>query len=103
MAAARLLTARRVLATAELLHEGGGVLVRDGVIEEVLATPGEVERIALRARTEAEDLGDCVLAPGFVDAHAHLELSDLHGVLPAGLHVVVVTTVGDRVEVGEVP
>lgn len=32
-----------------------------------------------------EDLGRCVLIPGLVDAHAHLDLTALRGVLPAGL------------------
>ena len=43
-----------------------------------------------------------VRTPGDLPSVEQLR-QDLHGVLPAGLHVVVVTTVGDRVEVGEVP
>jgi cytosine/adenosine deaminase-related metal-dependent hydrolase len=48
----------------------------------VLPSPRAVERATRELGRPAEDLGDGVLAPAYVDAHAHLELSGLHGRLP---------------------
>ena len=56
-------------------------MVRAGRIVELLASRSEVERAASNSGAEILDLGAVVLAPGFVNAHAHLELSDLRGQL----------------------
>ncbi len=60
--------------------EGGGVHVRRGRVVSILASPGAVTRSGL----PTEDLGDVLLLPGFVDAHAHLELSGLAGAVAPG-------------------
>lgn len=59
----------------------GAVAVRDGAIAEV-GTADAV--IASHPGLEVRDLGDAILAPGFVDAHCHLEWSLLGGLLPPG-------------------
>ncbi|UCG15385.1 MAG: amidohydrolase family protein [Phycisphaerales bacterium] len=55
--------------------ENGAVAIHDGGVVAV-ATARDL------AATALEDLGDVVLLPGFVNAHTHLELSRLVGVLP---------------------
>jgi len=77
-----LLTSRWVFLDAERRLDGGGVLVERGSIALLFADRGAVERFARRSGARAVDLGERVLAPGFVDAHAHLELSSLEGRLP---------------------
>lgn len=57
----------------------GGILVREGRILDV----GPWKAVA--AEGERHDLGDATLAPGLINAHAHLELSHLAGRIPAGL------------------
>ncbi|HEX6960537.1 MAG TPA: amidohydrolase family protein, partial [Lacipirellula sp.] len=49
--------------------EGGYVTVVDGRIAEVGPKPPDAGRV--------EDLGDAILLPGLVNAHTHLEFSDL--------------------------
>ncbi|HWH15489.1 MAG TPA: amidohydrolase family protein [Miltoncostaeaceae bacterium] len=51
----------------------------DGVVADVGATADVAARWPGAA---LEDLGDVVLAPGFVDAHAHLEWALLGGLVP---------------------
>ena len=48
----------------------GGLLIREGVIESV-GTSGEIERKIPRD-VEVVDAHNCVVLPGFVDAHTHL-------------------------------
>jgi cytosine/adenosine deaminase-related metal-dependent hydrolase len=62
--------------------EDGGMLVAGGRIARVLRSRAAVRRAASGAAIF--DLGDCLLAPGLVNAHAHLELSLLQGALPRG-------------------
>ena len=62
--------------------EGGGLLVHGGRVVRIAASPAGLRRLARGARRL--DLGDVVIAPGFVNAHAHLELSALSGALPRG-------------------
>jgi cytosine/adenosine deaminase-related metal-dependent hydrolase len=76
------LTARAILFRPDDLVDGGGLLVRRGVIVRVLRTRAAVGRAAAAASTELVDAGDVVLTPGLVDAHSHLELSGLRGRLP---------------------
>ena len=52
--------------------ENGAVLVREGRI----VAAGRWETIAGYGAAEVEDTGDCVLLPGLINAHTHLELSD---------------------------
>lgn len=55
----------------------GAIAVRDGRIAEV----GPANEVAGEA---VHDLGDCILLPGFVNAHTHLELSCYRGCLASG-------------------
>jgi imidazolonepropionase-like amidohydrolase len=51
------------------LQPGAGVLVGDGAVRAVGATED-----ACPAGAQRVDLGDCVLVPGFVDAHTHVTI-----------------------------
>ncbi len=61
-------------------REGVGILVEDGRVQAVTASPGGAEVV---------DLGDGIVVPGFVDAHTHVTIrpgeGDQHGqlVMPA--------------------
>ena len=79
MASPRILTARLVLTSSRTSYERGGVLVHSGQIAKVLDSPLAVERAVRETGAELTDLGDRVLTPGLVNAHAHLELSDTRG------------------------
>lgn len=57
----------------------GAVLVRDGAIA---AVGPAAELTAAAPRATVRDLGSCILCPGLVDAHCHLEWSLLDGLLP---------------------
>jgi cytosine/adenosine deaminase-related metal-dependent hydrolase len=61
--------------------EGGGVLSVDGRIRRLLATRAELRRASARCDI-SRDLGDALMVPGLVNAHAHLELTGLKGRLP---------------------
>src|SRR5262245_53492240 len=82
--AARLFVSRWILPRPGEWIEGGGLLVVDGRIARVLRSRSQLRR-SPGARVE---LGEAVLAPGFVDAHAHLELSGLEGRLRPGTELV---------------
>jgi len=62
-----------VPATGEVI-ENGGLRFRDGRIEEFLRGSGDATGRAL-------DYGDAVILPGLANAHTHLELSHLRGVV----------------------
>jgi aminodeoxyfutalosine deaminase len=79
---ATLLAADSVLADARTWHAGGGVLIEGEHVVRVLSGPASVQRAARRARRI--ELAGCVLTPGLVNAHAHLELSGLAGQLERG-------------------
>ena len=68
-------TAKRLLPRPDRWVAGGGLLVVDGRIERVLESPNAVRRASERV----VDLGDSLVAPGMVCAHAHVELSGLAG------------------------
>ena len=80
--AARTYTARQLVVDAQQVHAGGGVVVNDaGEVVAVLEGPGALRRPAEGALV---DLGEGVIAPGWVNAHAHLELTGLEGRVEAG-------------------
>jgi aminodeoxyfutalosine deaminase len=54
--------------------ENGRLVVQDGRI-------AAVEKVGV-PDPSATDLGDCVVLPGFVNAHTHLLLTDCHGRVP---------------------
>ncbi len=70
-----------LLCDADRLVEAGGLLVQGGRVARVLASPSACRR-AVRAGARRVELDDCVLAPGLVNAHAHLDLTGLAGALP---------------------
>ena len=73
-----LLRARWVLPVASDAIDDGGVVVRGGRIHDV----GPFAMVASRHPGERlRDLGEAILFPGFVNAHAHLELTLLRGLL----------------------
>ena len=77
-------TAKRLLPQPDHWVEGGGLLVVNGRIEEVLESPAAVERTVRELGLSVTDLGEGLVVPGTVCAHAHLELSALSGRLEAG-------------------
>ena len=73
-----LLRARWVLPVASDAVDDGAVVVRGGRIHDV----GPFSVVASRHPGERlRDLGEAILFPGFVNAHAHLELTLLRGLL----------------------
>lgn len=71
-----LLRARHVLPVSSDAIEDGAIVVRGGRIHAV----GPFARIAsLHPGERHRDLGDAILFPGFVNVHAHLELTLLRG------------------------
>jgi cytosine/adenosine deaminase-related metal-dependent hydrolase len=70
---------RRCLLDAEHWVEDGGLLVLRGRVHRVLCSRAAVRRAGARVL----DLGHGIVTAGLVNAHAHLELSGLAGLLPA--------------------
>jgi len=71
--------ASQFLPTAEELYDGGGIRVAGGKIVGVYHSLAAVRRASRGSSERVLDLGDGVLAPGLVDAHAHLDLTELGG------------------------
>lgn len=62
-----------------------GAPVEDGVLAVEAGRIVAVDKAAaLRAHGPVNDLGDCLLLPGFINAHTHLELSCYRDRLPPG-------------------
>ncbi len=78
MSAPRVLQARWLALSADRWLEGGGIVVEQGRVARVLERTA-LRRWCRRAGVLARDLGAGVLAPGLVNAHAHLDLSALAG------------------------
>jgi len=57
---------------------GGGVLVRDGVVQAV----GRERDLPPCDDVPVTDLGEAILVPGFVDCHCHLEWGLMGGLVP---------------------
>jgi len=79
---ALLLAPRALLLDPESWVEGGGVLVREGEIRGIYRSRGALRR-ACDSSVRRIELEDLVLGPGLLDAHVHLDLSALHGKVPA--------------------
>jgi cytosine/adenosine deaminase-related metal-dependent hydrolase len=78
-----ILVARALLLDAGTWVGSGGLVVARGRVRAVLRSRAAVRRA--RAGRRVHDLGDVVLAPGLVDAHAHLDLCMPEGkVAPRG-------------------
>lgn len=74
-----LLSADWTLPVSQPAIENGAVLVRDG---RVAATGPRDELAARHPGAIAEHFAGCVICPGLVNAHTHLTLTALAGVLP---------------------
>jgi cytosine/adenosine deaminase-related metal-dependent hydrolase len=79
-----LVQSRWIVAADGVPLREGGLWIARGRIARVLRSPAELRACARRTGARLVDLGDALVAPGFVDAHAHLELSALRGRVPAG-------------------
>ena len=71
-----LLRARTVLPISTPPIEDGAVIIRDERIEVV----GRFADLA-QSETEVVDLGNCILLPGLINAHCHLDYTDMGGKL----------------------
>lgn len=78
-----LLTAHGLLLGSTEWIEHGGLIVADGCVVRVVRGSRALAREARRAPLRL-DLGAAFVAPGLVNAHAHLELGALSGRTPRG-------------------
>jgi len=60
--------------------QDGAILIRGDLVAEV---GSRAELVAARPAEPVYDLGRCTVLPGLVNAHTHLALSVLHGVVPS--------------------
>ena len=77
-----LLRAPSLLVDSRTWVEDGALLVEGGRVARIVRGPAAVRRAARSARSV--DCGDVLLAPGWVNAHAHLELGAIAGRTPRG-------------------
>ena len=70
---AKLIRSRALAPMDGRLIDDGAVAVADGKIVAVGRYTDLAREFAL---SHLEDIGDCILLPGLVNAHTHLELSD---------------------------
>jgi aminodeoxyfutalosine deaminase len=75
-----LLRARTVLPIGSPPIEDGAVLVRGARIENV----GFWKDLRKQTRSAVVDLGDSIILPGLINAHCHLDYTDMAGQLSAG-------------------
>ncbi|MFT4710138.1 MAG: cytosine/adenosine deaminase-related metal-dependent hydrolase [Planctomycetota bacterium] len=83
----RIVTARGILPRADsFVGKSGraGLLIQGGLVAGLLEGTHAIERARDAHGATVEDLGDAVLVPAFVNAHAHLELSGLAGLVEPG-------------------
>jgi aminodeoxyfutalosine deaminase len=78
--ASTIFRARRVLAPEGVI-EGAGVWVERGLVREIVRSASAQKRAVSHHGAQRVDLGDGLIAPSYVDAHAHLELTGV-GFLP---------------------
>jgi cytosine/adenosine deaminase-related metal-dependent hydrolase len=76
--ATRLFRARTVVPVIRSPIEDGGVAVRDG---KILAIGMWNDLIREYSAAIIEDLGECILLPGFINAHCHLDYTMMRGAL----------------------
>ena len=74
-----LLRARVVLPVTRPPIDDGAVLISGNRIRTVCCW----RELSVRAGEQVVELGDTVLLPGFVNAHCHLDYTDLAGEIPA--------------------
>ena len=77
-----ILRARIVLPVSQPPIENGAVLISRGRIRAVGAWKDFSHRVPSIAGHEIIDLGDVILLPGLVNAHCHLDYTDMAGLLP---------------------
>jgi cytosine/adenosine deaminase-related metal-dependent hydrolase len=73
-----ILRARTILPVSRPPVENGAVLISENRIRAVGAWPD----VQSRAAGEIRDLGEVILLPGLVNAHCHLDYTDMAGRLP---------------------
>jgi len=73
-----ILRARFLVPYASCEIENGAVAVERGRI----VAAGRADEVMRRCNGKVVDFGDAAILPGLVNAHTHLELTDLHGRVP---------------------
>ncbi|NBV22434.1 MAG: hypothetical protein EBS05_11025 [Proteobacteria bacterium] len=76
------LRARIVLPVSEPAIEDGGLLISRGRIAAI----GSWRDLRRKAPAQVQDLGEVVLMPGLVNAHCHLDYTDMAGAIPPPKH-----------------
>lgn len=77
-----LLRARTILPVATPPVDDGAVLIRDGKVARV----GRWPDLRQESADPATDLGDVILLPGLINAHCHLDYTDMAGQLVPARH-----------------
>jgi cytosine/adenosine deaminase-related metal-dependent hydrolase len=73
-----IIRAKFLIPSADQCVENGAVAVHEGLITAV----GDYHSVSRTAVGPARDLGEAVILPGLVNAHAHTELSGMRGTMP---------------------
>ncbi len=79
-----ILRARVVMPVARPPIDNGAVLISG---QRILAV-GRSAGLCTNTSLPVVDLGDCVLLPGLINAHCHLDYTDMAGLAPASRHFV---------------